>query len=204
MHPTLSHAHVFARAEPARPPLAVDAADRPAARRPLATALLLVNTPTRVPDFLRAVWAAASCVVVADGAANRLLAALGARDAAAHLPDLICGDLDSLTSPTRCGWEGGCGWGSVRAHAPRAPGRHAGRQASADRSLAPLRRRRHCSAFYEGLGVPVEQDPDQDTTDLQKCMERLKTLQEARGVVRATASELSWRSHATRSHHRVL
>ena len=57
--------------------------------------------------------------------------------------------------------------------------------------------------------MPVEQDPNQDTTDLQKCMERLKTLQEARGVVRATAtreraSGLSWRSHATRSHHRVV
>ena len=175
MHPTLSHAHAFARVGER-----CAAAAGGGTSAALATALVLVNTPTRVPDFLRAVWAAASCVVVADGAANRLLAALGAADAAAHLPDLICGDLDSLTAPTRCVAVLERVAVALTGAARRARGRSPVCPSRA--SATPPR-----SAFYEGLGVPVEQDPDQDTTDLQKCMGRLKAMQEARGVVRACA-----------------
>lgn len=63
--------------------------------------LILLNTPANDSAFLKALWPAADMVVVADGAANRLLRCLGVADASSFVPNLICGDMDSLTDDTR-------------------------------------------------------------------------------------------------------
>jgi hypothetical protein len=65
------------------------------------TALVLLNGPSKEPDFLRALWGCAAYVAVADGAANRLREGLPPALQAAYLPHVICGDMDSLTAENR-------------------------------------------------------------------------------------------------------
>lgn len=45
-----------------------------------------------------------------------------------------------------------------------------------------------CRAFYELLGVTIDVDPDQDTTDLMKCLDRVKADQKRKGVVSSPLS----------------
>lgn len=106
---TLSHAFIFehllapgersaaAAPQPGSAPLhsALSAAPPPP------TALVLLNGPSREPDFLRALWGCAAYVAVADGAANQLREGLPPALQAAYLPHVICGDMDSLTADNR-------------------------------------------------------------------------------------------------------
>ena len=64
-------------------------------------AMVLLNTPNREADFLRAIWGGASYRVVADGAANRLMDSLPPALQRLYVPDLICGDMDSLRDDVR-------------------------------------------------------------------------------------------------------
>ena len=65
-----------------------------AARRPLA--LIVLNQPQN-PDLLAALWRLASVRILADGAGTRLFNDLPPLLRDSLLPDLICGDLDSLS-----------------------------------------------------------------------------------------------------------
>ena len=64
-------------------------------------ALVLLNYACD-PAFLKAVWATATFVVAADGAAKRLYHALDDVHRGAYLPHYIVGDCDSIDAQTRC------------------------------------------------------------------------------------------------------
>ncbi|KAJ7650346.1 thiamine pyrophosphokinase, partial [Roridomyces roridus] len=100
------------------------------------TALLVVG-PFSQALFLR-LWNTSQWHCCADGGANRLFDAMGARRNL-YLPDLVKGDLDSI--------------------------------------------REDVKEFYLSQGVPVVHDPDQDSTDLMKCVDaiREKEVQEQGG-----------------------
>jgi thiamine pyrophosphokinase len=140
MASTLSHAHLF------RPDL-----DTPCA-------LVILNTPSSFASLER-VWKCATYRVAADGAANRLYRTVSGEAAAraaagpspspasapappslldSFLPDLICGDWDSVEPVVE--------------------------------------------DFYRSRGVPLEKDPDQDSTDLMKCLARIERRQAGLGA----------------------
>ena len=80
----------------------------PKAPRNTPYALILLNTPISEKHaivFYR-VWQQAATRIVADGAANMLLEFMDAhKDKLFKMPDLICGDLDSISDHARSYFE---------------------------------------------------------------------------------------------------
>lgn len=121
---------------------------------PAPCALVLLNTPSSFEALTR-VWGVCNFRIAADGASSRLyrtLMSAGSSDTSLSISNDGVGARDDTPAVERYIPDMICGdWDSID---------------------------RDTEDFYRSRGVPVLPDPDQDTTDLMKCLARLDERQQ--------------------------
>ncbi len=112
--------------------------------------LIVLNSPCVASDLIRRLWRNCIIKICADGGANRLFSALSDQEKDQFIPNFITGDLDSLQSHVRDYYRYFIFFAF-----------------STSKHLT-------CNVYTSSLNVPIIQDPDQDSHDLDKSLKLLK------------------------------